>query len=147
MFDRVAALLGFGDSGSAAPQSDPVALASAALMVSVALADGDFASDEATALRQSMIADFGLSEAEAVHILTDAQQEQADASCLYRFTRVITAELDQDGRQEIVRALWKVALADHVIDSFEDNIIAKISGLLGVIPRDRVRLKQEVQAG
>ncbi len=146
MFDRVAKLLGFESNTADNTPEHGVALATAALMVRVSHADGDFTADEADALKRAMVGDFGLSAAEADHILNEATEAEQDANCLYRFTRVITSELDQDGRQEIVRALWRVALADGVVDNFEDNILAKIAGLLGVIPADRIRLKHAVQA-
>lgn len=146
MFDKFLSLLGLADADAPQGRDQQLALAAAALMVQVSMSDGDFDPRERAALLQSMTEDFDLGEAVAEQLLKEASEAQRDATCLYKFTRAITAELDQDGRQTIVKALWRVALADGVIDNFEDNILAKISGLLGVIPADRVRLRQDVLA-
>lgn len=146
MFDKFLKILRLEPEAPQASQDHKLALATAALMVQVSVSDGHFSSDEQDALMRAMTQDFALSPAEARRILEDAVIEQEGATCLYRFTRALTRELDQEGRQEIVRALWRVALADGVVDNFEDNVVARIAGLLGVVAADRIRIKQEVQA-
>lgn len=145
MFDKFSKLFGreTADEDSA---DEGLALATAALLVQVSKADGDFSAEERIALIANLQDHFGLGETLAHEILERAEKSQEDATCLYAFTRTITNELDQQGRQAIVKLLWRVALADNHIDNFEANVLAKVSGLLGVSPRDRVTLKHEVEA-
>lgn len=145
MFDKVTKLLGLKAKADETPDNS-LHLATAALLVYVSRADGDFSSGERTQLLDCMKGQFRLTDADAEQILDDAEAQQQEATCLYSFTKAITDELDQDGRQDIVRLLWRVALADNHIDNFEANVLAKVSGLLGVSTRDRVLLKQEVEA-
>lgn len=145
MFDRFSKLFG-GRPATRAGESDGLALATAALLVQVSKADGDFSETERSALTASLLDHFGLEAEVAGEILARAERSQEDATCLYRFTKALTDELDQEGRQAIVKLLWRVALADNHLDNFEANVIAKVSGLLGVSPRDRVNLKHEVEA-
>ncbi|TNE67170.1 MAG: TerB family tellurite resistance protein [Alphaproteobacteria bacterium] len=143
MFERITEILGL----KADTQKDGgLALATAALLVQVSKADGDFSSAERARLTDCLTDHFGLAHDAATEILTRAETELADAPSLYDFTRVVTKELDQEERQEIVRLLWRVANADHHIDNFEANALAKIAGLLGVATHDRIRLKHEVEA-
>lgn len=145
MFDKVTKLLGLNakaDDGS----DNNLQLATAALLVYVSRADGDFSTEERAQLLDCLKEQFALEGTDAEQILDDAEAQQQEATCLYRFTKAITDELDQSGRQDIVKLLWRVALADNHIDNFEANVLAKVSGLLGVSTRDRVTLKHEVEA-
>ena len=40
--------------------------------------------------------------------------------------------------------LWRIALADHNIDKYEDYMIAKIAELLYIARGDVIRLRQRV---
>lgn len=145
MFEKISKLFG-GKATGAEGEGNGLALATAALLVQVSRADGDFSAEERAALTQNLIDHFDLTEAVALEILERAEKSQEDATCLYRFTKAITDELDQEGRQAIVKLLWRVALADDHLDNFEANVLAKVAGLLGVSTRDRVALKHEVEA-
>ncbi len=145
MFDKMTKLLGLKSPEQENTYND-VQLATAALLVYVSRADGDFSADERAQLLACMTDHFDLESEDAEQIIGDAEAQQQEATCLYKFTKAITDELDQAGRQEIVRLLWRVALADNHIDNFEANVLAKVSGLLGVSTRDRVHLKHEVEA-
>lgn len=144
MWGKVSALLGVTKAEEQG--NNDLQLATAALLVHVSLSDGEFSSDEKTTLLACLIEHFGLTASVSETILANAEKEKEDAHCLYKFTRAISKELDQEGRQDIIRLLWQVAFADNHIDNFEANIIAKIGGLLGVSSRDRIQIKHEVQA-
>jgi uncharacterized tellurite resistance protein B-like protein len=143
MWGKVSELLGLSDSAN--HEGNELQLATAALMVHVSLVDDEFTSDERMQLLVNLQKRFGLSVGDAEQILNDAEAEQKDTTCLYRFTKIITGELDQEGRQQIIKLLWQVAFADGHIDDFEKNIIAKVAGLLGVSAKDRIALKHEVE--
>lgn len=145
MFEKISKLLGLKGENEQGPSG--LELATAALLVQVSKADGDFSDDERRQLVACMKDHFDIEIGEAQELLVRAEKDQSDATCLYAFTRTIAKELDNAERQEIVRLLWRVAFADSHIDNFEENVLAKVSGLLGVSSADRVRIKQEVQAG
>ena len=145
MWNKVTELLGLGSDKKCSKASE-LHIATAALMVHVASSDGDFSDDERERLIDCLTEHFWMTSEEAEVIMDCAHEEEQDAPSLYRFTRAIAKELDQDGRQEIVRLLWQVAFADNHIDNFEANVLAKIAGLLGVTEIDRIRIKHEVEA-
>tara|TARA_R110002096_G_scaffold430820_2_gene645260 strand:- start:177 stop:623 length:447 start_codon:yes stop_codon:yes gene_type:complete len=146
MWGKVSELLGLTETVGVGEMKE-LHLATAALLIQVSLSDGRISQEEKTQLLLCLSEQFSLDSEVAEKILTDAQAEQTEANCLYKFTRVVAGELDQEGRQEIVRLLWKVALVDNHIDNFEDNVLAKVSGLLGVSAQDRIAIKHEVMAG
>lgn len=144
MWNKVSSLLGLKETEQKKDRS--LELATGALLVQVSVVDNQFDPSEKQALIGALQSHFALSQSEAEYLFEEALKAQDDANCLYKFTRMITAELDQDGRQQIVKLLWQVAFADQHIDNMELNAVAKIAGLLGVSPEDRIRLKYEVEA-
>lgn len=145
MFSKIVSLLK-GEAAQEAGSADPLHLATAVLMIEVAMADGHASDDELAALKQCLADEFELTDGDVDPLITEARESHTAALDMYTFTRVVAAELDQEGRQQIVKLLWRVALADNHIENFEENALAKTAGLLGVRPADRVRLKQEVEA-
>ena len=145
MWGKVYGLLGLKPS-AVTDQKSELHIATAALLVHVSMADAEFCESERASLLTCLKEQFGLADEVASQILLDAENEQQDASCLYKFTKVITGELDQEGRQDIVRLLWRVAFSDNHLDNFEANLLAKVAGLLGVSPEDRIRIKHDVMA-
>jgi len=145
VWGKVTGLLGL-KAEVAADKSSELHLATAALLVHVSAIDDDFSEQERLSLLVCLKTQFELTHDVAEQILAEAEVKQQEASCLYQFTKVITSELDQEGRQDIVRILWQVAFADNLLDNFEANLLAKVSGLLGVITEDRIRIKHEVMA-
>jgi uncharacterized tellurite resistance protein B-like protein len=79
-------------------------------------------------------------------LFQEATAEERNAVDLYRFTKVLTRELDQDGRKRIVEMLWEVVMADGVVDEFESNLVWRVAELIGVSTRDRVVLRKMVEA-
>ena len=121
-------------------------IVTAALMIHVSITHDDFSDAEKSGTLMCIQEHFELDEVVAHQILEKATEHHDEATDLYSFTRVIMRELEQEGQQEIVKLLYRVAFADQHLDHFEEQIITRISGLLGVNAHDRVRIKQEVRA-
>ena len=145
MFDAILKLLKDKKQDDGAGH-DPLHLATAALLVDVAFVDGHASDAELGELKACLASEFGLADSDIDPLIAEARTAASAALDRYQFTRVISQHVDQEGRQAIVKLLWRVALADSVIENFEANLLAKVAGLLGVRPEDRVRLKQEVEA-
>ncbi|MGB6196867.1 MAG: TerB family tellurite resistance protein, partial [Methyloceanibacter sp.] len=54
------------------------------------------------------------------------------------------AQLDQNGRKQIIEMLWEIAMADRVVHEFESNLVWRVAELLGVSARDRELLRKTV---
>jgi uncharacterized tellurite resistance protein B-like protein len=57
---------------------------------------------------------------------------------------VLHTELDYGEKEKIIEMLWRIALADKVLDKYEDYMIGKIAELLYVARGDVIRLKSRV---
>lgn len=126
---------------------DEFQLSAVALMVHAARIDGFYSPEEAAVMHKQIQKHFDISEADATLLIKDADSAEREAIDLYKFTSKLNDELDNDGRKEIVRLLWKIVLADNEITPFEDNMVWRVSELLGVSTNDRIALREAVKNG
>ena len=70
-----------------------------------------------------------------------------ESVCLFDFTRALHESLDVEQKHEVVRLLWKVAMADATLNKYEDYLVRKVADLLYVSHRDVIRIKLEVTGG
>ncbi|MEM8972332.1 MAG: TerB family tellurite resistance protein [Pseudomonadota bacterium] len=120
-------------------------IACAALLVHCANADGLRSPAEDERLRQILKEHFKLSPGEIDRVVATAEQREADAVDIHRFTRVLHGRLDREGRQRMVKWLWEVANADGVIDGNERHTVSLTAQLLDVEVRDSVALRQAAE--
>jgi uncharacterized tellurite resistance protein B-like protein len=119
-------------------------IATASLLYRAGNIDGNISEIELSRLTKILKTHFDLNEAELNNLKEAARKEESASIDLYGFTKVITGQLDQEGRISIIELIWEVVLADGVIDDFEANLVWRVAELIGVSTRDRVRLKQKV---
>ena len=127
-------------------KESPLHMAACTLLVYVSMSHNGFDPRERQAILDGLERCFRLPHDRAEHVLKRAITFEKNAIDLHSFTRVINMHMDQDGRQDIVKFLWQIAYADNDLNILEADAIKKISDLLGVDTRDRIRLKQEVEA-
>ena len=119
-------------------------LAAAALLIHAAMIDGAMSEAERTRLVGVLMLRFGLDEAAAQELVTEATQAEQQAVDLYRFTSLLNRSLDDTGRQQIVEMMWQIAHADGRVTEFEDNLIWRAADLLHVSSQARIALRQRV---
>jgi uncharacterized tellurite resistance protein B-like protein len=127
-------------------RGEELRLAAAALLVHAGVIDGNFDNDERRKLNALLQERFDLGNDEARRLIRDAEDREREAVDLYRFTSILCAELDQEGRKRIIEMLWEVVMADGVVHEFESNLVWRTAELLGVSTRDRVLLRKVVES-
>jgi uncharacterized tellurite resistance protein B-like protein len=120
-------------------------LAMAALLVRASIIDDDLNRAELDRIAAVLTERFQLSADAVSKLIAEAREAEAKAVDLYRFTRVITENLDQEGRKGLIEMLWEVVLADGKVDEYEENLIWRVAELVGVSTRDRVLLRKAVE--
>ncbi|MEL7047645.1 MAG: TerB family tellurite resistance protein [Pseudomonadota bacterium] len=118
-----------------------IAIASAALLVKCANADGHRTPEENAKLIDVMVSGLELSEDEATSVIEYAETRERDALDVHQFTKRLHASLDRDERMRMVGWLWEMANADGTIDGDETNTVMLIARLLDVELRDAAKLK------
>jgi uncharacterized tellurite resistance protein B-like protein len=127
-----------------APTADDIALAMAALLVETARADFELREEELAELGRLLADRLGMTSADASSLVARAKEAVERSVSLYEFTRPLHEALSYQEKEEVVRMLWHVALADRRLDRYEDYLIGKVSDLLYVARGDVIRLKHEV---
>lgn len=116
-------------------------LCAAVLMTEIAQADTNIDEDETTVIEQAISYHFHLDEVETKALIAHAQTEVNDATSLHAFTKIVNDSLNAEEKTTIIELLWKVAVADNVIDKYEEYFIRKISDLLYVPHSDYIKAK------
>lgn len=133
------------DAAERPEHSDPLALATAALMIEVMRADS---AEDATAEQRvidALESTFGLPHDEIEELIGLAEQELATATDLYQFTRLVTENWGQPGRIALIRNMWKVAWANGAIHHYEEHLIRRMADLLHVRHSDFIGTKLETR--
>ncbi len=75
-----------------------------------------------------------------------ARAADNEAVDLYQFTSVLMRSLSGEERLKFIELLWEIVYSDGENHELEDNLVWRVAELLGVDGRDRVLLRQAVQA-
>lgn len=122
---------------------DPKAIARAAAVIMLEMAAADERNDdgELAVIHQAMQQAFDLDENELDELVRDAETLRDESVSLHDFTRDLKAHLDRDERDELVEWLWRVAWADGRVDRYEEQLLRRLSDLLGVPHPEFIRRK------
>lgn len=141
---RVAERLGDeASAAAAATREDTLRLATAILLVDVALADHDFDASEFEKLIRLIESHFDLDAEDAATLVNEASEKAEDLVSVHEFTQLLHENLDAGEKARIVSLLWQIAYADGRLDKYEDSLVLKISDLLYVSRGRVMQLKHE----
>ena len=128
----------------AADQRDAaIRLATAVLMVDVAVIDSTFDEVEFDRMVNLVRDRFGLGAEEAATLINAANAESDDLVSVRQLTAFLHEQLNEDEKARVIELLWSIAYADGQLDKYENSLVLKISELLHV-GRDYVtRLKHD----
>jgi uncharacterized tellurite resistance protein B-like protein len=120
---------------SATPAShNEVQLASAALLLELAHADGEFTDQEGEYLQAALGRHFGLDATTVAELMTLAERERSKSIDHFQFTRVIREQLDIGQRTVLAEVMWGVVLADGRVGDHEGYLVRKLGHLLDLAP-------------
>ena len=129
-------------------REEELRLAAAALLVRALKIDGEITNEERRKLNALLQTHFGLGDDEARRLIREAIiRDHGVAVDLHRFTSVLCAQLDPDGRKQIIEMLWEIAMVDLVVHEFELNLVLRVAELLGVRPAIASCCGKQSQAG
>ncbi|TYR34024.1 hypothetical protein FY036_05895 [Mesorhizobium microcysteis] len=125
--------------------ADDPRVAAAALMFFVIDADGVRSEDERKRMRELLAGSYSLSGGELEAIVKAGEDAHREAVDLFAFTSVLNRGLDEDAKVEFIGILWEMVYADGEMHELEDNIVWRTAELIGVSPRDRMRMRRRVR--
>lgn len=121
-------------------------LAAAALLTHIMAVDGFVVDAEREKMFGVLKDQYNLDPEEVNELVREAAAADNASVDFYTFTSVLKRDLDREGREKMVEMLWEVVLADGVVHELEDNVVWRVAELLGIETRDRVMLRQKVEA-
>lgn len=125
------------------PDPDQVPLAMAALLVEAARADHHVKEAELEEIGALLAVRLDLEPARAAELVHRARGKVEQSVSLYEFTRPLHESLSYSQKEELVRMLWHVVMADRRLDKYEEYLVSKVSELLYVARGDVIRLRHE----
>lgn len=137
-------LTGHERGGAELTRDDP-RVAAAALFFHVVDADGAVSDDERAKLGDAIASAYKLKGGELEAVLKAGERADDEAVDLYGFTSVLKRSFDAEQRIAFVELLWEVVHADGERHELEENVVWRISELLGVSARQRVWARQRVE--
>ena len=125
------------------PVADEHALAraGAVVLLEMAVVDDRLDEIELEVIHQAMARAFGLAGAELGELIAEAKSLRSEAVSLHDYTRSLRTGLPRDGRDELIGWLWKVAYANGQVDRFEEQLLRRLTDLLGVPHAEFIRRK------
>jgi uncharacterized tellurite resistance protein B-like protein len=120
-------------------------MATAVLMVDVALIDSSFDEVEFERILRLVRNHFGLGTQAAAELINAANAEADELVSVHEFTEFLHQHLDDDEKARVVELLWSTAYADGELNKFEDALVLKVSDLLNVSHDVVMRLKLAAQ--
>jgi uncharacterized tellurite resistance protein B-like protein len=125
-------------------QDNDYRLAAAALLVHVATLEGALSPASRAKLHALLKSRFELSDNLTDELIDVAVTADHEAIDFYHFTSLLNHALNEEGRQRIVEMMWEMVYADGRVSEFEENVMWRVSDLLGVSARERIELRRQV---
>ena len=113
------------------------------LMTEIALADGEFSTEEEKHLLDELSDDYQLTGPQAETALKQAVSEVKEAASLQHFTSPLK-DLDYQTKVDLLENLWRLAYADNKLDPHEESMLRKLSDLLYISHADYIKTKLRV---
>lgn len=120
-------------------------VATAALLIEIAKADGNFSDDERNRIIELMKNDFDLDLKLVTELLELSEQKVKDSISVYEFSSVINENFSQQEKFELMKNLWRVIYEDGKLDSHEDRLIKIIGSTLNLEHKNVIDAKLSVK--
>lgn len=122
-------------------------LAMAVLLLEVAGADFERSEAELATIRETLARQFGLRGDEAAALVERAHQRARRSVSLHEFVGDLNAELDADGKRELLGWLWQVAHSDGELAPREEALIRQLADLLFLPHETFIRTRLAASGG
>ena len=114
------------------PSHEPVRLATAAILLDIAYADGDFSPAEDGDIVGFLKRCFELDESSVRDLLKAADELRGQTIDHYALTNFVRRTMSLPDRIEIVKTMWRVVYADGRLTDYENYLVRKLADLLGL---------------
>jgi len=137
------------ETNSSNTRSKKYQIATAALLIEIAKADGNFSDDERKRIIDFMKNDYNLDD-ECVNDLIELSEHRVEESIsIYEFSSILNETFSRAEKLELMKNLWRIIYEDGKLDSHEDQLIKIIGSTLNLEHKDiigaKLLVKQELE--
>ena len=125
-------------------QHDPLRLATAAVLLDIAYADGTFTPAEDGNVAGFLAERFAMASDDARDLLEAADEIRKKTVDHFALTHYIRKNAPLGERIEIVKTMWRLALSDGKLSDYEGYLVRKLADLLGLEHRVMIDAKSAV---
>ena len=111
---------------------DPLRLATAAVLLEIAHADGQFTPAEDGDVVGFLKSAFQLDEPAVRELIATADDMRQHTIDHFALTNYIRRNATLDERIEVVKTMWRVAYSDGRLTDYENYLVRKLADLLGI---------------
>ena len=116
-------------------------VATAALLIEIAKADGNFSDDEKKRIIELMKNEFDLEDKLVSELFELSEEKVKESISVYEFSSVINESFTREEKIELMKNLWRVIYEDGKLDSHEDRLIKIIGSTLNLEHKDVIGTK------
>ncbi|GMR25429.1 MAG: hypothetical protein BMS9Abin39_0727 [Ignavibacteria bacterium] len=105
-------------------------IATAALFIEMAKADGEFTEEERENVIQSLQKQFNIDAVYVNELIELSKLKLKDSVSLYEFSNVVNENFTNEDKNILLNNLWRLIYTDKKLDKYEDRLIKIIGGML-----------------
>ena len=120
-------------------------VATAALFVEMAKADGEFSEVEREQVIDSLQKQFGLDTKYVNDLIDLSKTKLADSISLYEFATIINEHFSNHDKLELLKNLWRLIYTDNKLDKYEDQLIKIIGGMINIEHKQIINTKMFIR--
>ena len=128
-----------------ADTSKKIQIATAALFIEIAKADGEISGDERQKIVKNMEEMFDLDEECVENLLELSEQRVNESISVYEFSSIINENFSREEKYQLIKNLWKIVYTDDYLDQYEDRLMKIIGATLNLDHKDIIDAKLEVK--
>ena len=121
-------------------------IATAVLLLGSAGADDDYAPEEIKACFRSLEQHFKIDDSETLAIFEMAEKLRNESDQIETFVKSINENFSDKQKQLILAMIWKIIIADEVIENYEQKYASKVRQLLQ-LSREQAEQAKELALG
>ena len=126
--------------------SKKIQIATAALFIEIAKADGEISADERKKIVKNMEEMFDLDDECVENLIKLSEQRVSESISVYEFSSIINENFSREEKYQLMKNLWKIVYADNHLDQYEDRLMKIIGSTLNLDHKDIIDAKLEVKA-
>ena len=126
--------------------SKKIQIATAALFIEIAKADGEISADERKKIVKNMEEMFDLDDECVENLIKLSEQRVNESISVYEFSSIINENFLREEKYQLIKNLWKIVYADNHLDQYEDRLMKIIGSTLNLDHKDIIDAKLEVKA-